>query len=341
MRMNQRPAATLALHQNKYLSVEDDETHAVVTVTAHDLSGALRGQAPEVAEVIAIDCSGSMGYPLEKIAVARRATKKAIDALRDGVHFAVVAGTETATVVYPAERRMAVATAETKLAAKKAVGYLDASGGTAMGTWLWLADELLREHPTAVRHVILLTDGQDLPQYRRTLDDALTKCRGNFVCDGRGIGDDYAPEELQRIVSTLLGSADAIVDDANLVTEFAEMMRTAMSKVLPDLHLRIRTMPYTRLRFVRQGFPNKTDLTPLGTPIDEQTTSFSTGSWSDGEEREFWICVEVDTAGRDMREDLQAAVIDLAIVRAGSTQPERFGSPEAIQVHLTDEPKLS
>jgi hypothetical protein len=339
--MNQQPAATLTIHQNKYLSADDDEMHAVVTVTAHELSGALWGQAPEAAEVIAIDCSGSMGYPMEKIVVARRATKQAIDALRDGVHFAVLAGTETATMVYPADRRLAVATTETKLAAKRAVEYLDASGGTAMGTWLRLADELLRRHPTAVRHVILLTDGQDLPQNRRTLDDALTECQGNFVCDGRGIGDDYAPAELQRIVSTLLGSADAIVEDADLVTEFAEMMRTAMSKVVPDLHLRIRTMPYTRLRSVKQGFPNKIDLSGLGTPIDERTTTFSTGSWRDGEEREFCICVEVDTAGRDMREDLQAAVVDMAIVRAGGTEPERCGSPEAIQVHLTDEPKLS
>ena len=33
---------------------------------------------------------------------------------------------------------------------------------------------------------MLLTDGQDLPKHRQTLDDALTACEGKFVCDGRG-----------------------------------------------------------------------------------------------------------------------------------------------------------
>jgi Ca-activated chloride channel family protein len=338
--MNDWAGIALTVSQNKYLAPDDDEMHAIVTVAAHDLPGGVGGQAAEAAEVIAVDCSGSMG-PANKIYVARAATGKAIDALRDGARFAIVAGTETARMVYPSQQRLAVADADTKRAAKAAVHSLHANGLTSIGTWLRLANDLLRTYPGAVRHVILLTDGQNLPQFRDILDEALAECEGNFVCDGRGIGDDYLPEELQRIVSTLRGSADAIVEDTDLVDDFAEMMRIAMSKVVPDLLLRIRTMPFTRLRYVRQVYPAEIDLTPFGTRVDDRTTAFSTGSWSDREEREFHVCLTTDLAGRQVGEDLQAAAVGLAIVRPGETEAERCGTPQAIKVRLTGDVTLS
>jgi hypothetical protein len=339
--MDDQLGFTLAVSQNKYLSVDDDEVHAILTVTACDLAGTPYGKSLEAAEVIVIDCSGSMGNPPTKIAAARRATAAAIDALREGVFFAVVEGTHTARTTYPIERKLVVATSETKNAAKGAVRRLEANGATAMGTWLRLADRLLAAHPSAVRHVMLLTDGQNLPEHKQDLDKALTVCEGKFVCDGRGIGDDYAPEELQRIVSTLHGSADAILDEADLVPDFAAMMRAAMSKVVPDVRLRIKTMPFARLRFLKQTFPTEIDLTGLGRPIDEQMTVFSTGSWGEGEEREFHVCLEVDRAELAPHEDFQAARVDLAIVHTATTKAEVRSKPEAIRVHRTDDVRLS
>ena len=48
-----------------------------------------------------IDCSGSMANPPTKMAAAKTATATAIDTLRDGVEFAVIAGRADATMVYP------------------------------------------------------------------------------------------------------------------------------------------------------------------------------------------------------------------------------------------------
>lgn len=42
--------------------------------------------------IIIVDRSGSMGEPTAKMDQAREATSAAIDAIRDGVAFAVVAG---------------------------------------------------------------------------------------------------------------------------------------------------------------------------------------------------------------------------------------------------------
>lgn len=332
---------TLAVSQNKYLSIEDDEIHAIVTVTARDLAGTLHGRAPEAAEVIAVDCSGSMGHPMTKMDAARRASAAAIDALRDGVSFALIEGTHIARMVYPQEERLTVATPATKAAAKRAVRHLTPGGGTAMGAWLRLADRLLDAHPAAVRHVMLVTDGQNLPEYRQGLDDALADCQGRFVCDGRGIGDDYEPEELRRIASALRGTADAVLADADLVAEFEGMMRAAMSKVVPDVRLQLRTMPFTQVAFVEQKFPTESNLTELGVPIDARTTGFSTGSWSEGEEREFHVCLRLTQADLPLKEDVLAALVDLAIVRAGAGESGACGGPGTIVMHRTDNPRLS
>jgi len=339
--MNDQFGFTLMVSQNEYLSVDDDEVHAILTITARDLAGTPHGQASEAAEVIVIDCSGSMGNPPTKIAAARRATAAAVDALREGTFFAIIEGTQTARTVYPTDQKMVVATPEMKNAAKRAVRRLEANGGTAMGTWLWLADQLLDAYPSAVRHAMLLTDGKNQPQHKNNLDEALSACAGKFVCDGRGIGDDYAPDELQRIVSTLRGSADAILDEGDLVPDFTAMMQAAMSKVVPDVQLRIKTMPFARLRFLKQVFRTEIDLTGFGMPIDEQMTAFSTGSWGEGEEREFHVCLDVDRTGLALHEDYQAARVDLAIVHAGSAQAEAHGKPEAIRVYRTDDVRLS
>jgi Ca-activated chloride channel family protein len=330
---------SLTVHQNEYLAPADTEMHAVLAVTAHGLSAAMSDTPPAAAEVIAIDCSGSMAYPPTKIAAARRATSAAIDALRDGVHFAVIKGQHTATLVFPTgQERMVVASPETKEAAKSVVRRLDPNGGTAMGTWLNLAGTLLDAHPKAIRHVMLLTDGKNETETPRELEEVLLAHEGRFGCDARGIGDDWSPRQLMRIVSVLHGSADAIREDHDLVDDFATMMHGAMSKVVPDIRLRIRTSRFARLRFLKQSFPVEADITELGTAIDEHTVEFSTGSWG-AETKHFRLCLEVNPAGLPTGQDVLAARADLAVVRSGTA--EQYGKAEAILVHWTDDARRS
>jgi Ca-activated chloride channel family protein len=330
---------SLTVHQNEYLAPADTEMHVVLAVTAHGLGAATNGTPPEAAEVIAIDCSGSMAYPPTKIAAARRATAAAIDALRDGVHFAVIKGQHTAELAFPTgDERMVMASPETKEAAKAVVRRLDPNGGTAMGTWLNLAGTLLDVYPKAIRHVMLLTDGKNETETPRELEEVLLTHEGRFVCDARGIGDDWSPKELMRIVSVLHGSADAIREDHDLVGDFATMMHGAMSKVVPDIRLRIRASRFARLRSLKQSFPVEADITELGTAVDDHTVEFSTGSWG-AETKHFRLCLEVDPAGLPTGEDMLAARADLAVVRSGTA--EEYGKAEAIRVHWTDDARRS
>ena len=110
------PGFTVDIDQNPYLPVGGRDVSAVVTVTADQTGTAPSGTTPVggSAEIIIVDCSGSMDYPPTKLAEARAATAAAVDVIRDGTYFAIVAGTSTSWPVYPQDGSMAVAGERTR-----------------------------------------------------------------------------------------------------------------------------------------------------------------------------------------------------------------------------------
>ena len=101
---------TIDVDQNQYLPEGCRDVSAVATVSSGaDVAIAAPGGGAGSAEIIIIDCSGSMDYPPTKMSQAKVATAAAIDVVRDGVGFAVVAGTSTAWPVFPPDGSMAVA----------------------------------------------------------------------------------------------------------------------------------------------------------------------------------------------------------------------------------------
>jgi len=183
---------TVDVDQNQYLPEGGRDVSAVVTVTA-PVTAPAAPAAPggaAAAEIIIVDCSGSMEYPHTKIVAARDATAAAIDVVRDGVGFAVVAGTSTAWSVFPPDGSMAIASPASRAAAKQAVAALRANGGTAIGLWLGLARQIFAGYPATLRHAILLTDGKNQHETPEQLAAALAQCEGAFSCDCRGVGTD-------------------------------------------------------------------------------------------------------------------------------------------------------
>src|SRR5205807_6352980 len=87
--------------QNPYLRRGATEVNAIISVATPSARAA--ALTDEAMEVFLIDCSASMTDPPSKLAAAREATARALDGLRDGTWFAVVAGRKTARVVYPEE----------------------------------------------------------------------------------------------------------------------------------------------------------------------------------------------------------------------------------------------
>jgi hypothetical protein len=240
-----------------------------------------------------------MEYPRTKIAEARAATAAAVDVVRDGAWFAVVAGTSTAWPVYPPDGSMAMADASSRAAAKQAVAALRANGGTAIGQWLRLARQIFGTCPAALRHAILLTDGKNQHETPEQLTAALRECEGVFSCDCRGVGTDWEVKELRTVSSALLGTVDIVPDPAGLAADFAAMMQTAMGKQVADVALRVWTPQHASLKFVKQVAPTVEDLTGRRTQVGQnpQSGDYPTGAWGPGESRDYHLGIAVNPAG--------------------------------------------
>src|SRR5262245_59589624 len=203
----------IEVYHNRYLPGGQQVMHAVLSIAATG-DAAAGGLAPTAAQVIMIDCSGSMGG--EKIDEARRATKTAVGLLRDEVAFAVVSGRKAATMVYPSTETMVPASPVTRAEARKAIMGLHASDGTAIGSWLELANRLLGGQSAEIKHGILITDGHNQHQKEHELARTLERCRGRFGCHVRGVGEDWSAETLWEIAEALLGNADGLPKPAEL-----------------------------------------------------------------------------------------------------------------------------
>ena len=181
--------------------------------------------------------------------------------MADGTYFTIVAGTEMAAPVYPEDGRPTQASDATRAAASHAVDSLQPNGGTAIGTWLAHVRQIAAQHPGALAHAILLTDGKDEHETPEELGEEIGLSEGEFTCDCRGVGTDWRVEELRAISSALLGSVDIVADPADLADDFAAMVRASMGKSIPDLTLRLWTPAGARVAFVKQVAPTVEDLT--------------------------------------------------------------------------------
>ncbi|WP_394434015.1 vWA domain-containing protein [Streptomyces sp. SGAir0957] len=320
------PQFSVEVYQNEYLPEGGREVNAIVTVTstgggtigtavgAPHLYSA--GAGPDAAVALMVDCSGSMDYPPTKMRGARDASAAAIDTLRDGVHFAVIAGTHVAKEVYPGAGRLAIADATTRDQAKQALRKLTAGGGTAIGTWLRLADRLLSSADVSIRHGILLTDGRNEHESPEDLRATLDACAGRFTCDARGVGTDWEVKEVTGVASALLGTADIVADPAHLASDFTQMMETAMGKEVADVSLRLWTPLGSEIKFVKQVAPTVGDLTGRRSEAGPRAGDYPTGSWGD-ESRDYHVCVQVPNA--EVGQEMLAARVSLVIPQPDGT----------------------
>ena len=331
---------TIDVFQNEYVPAGGRDVNAIVTVTSGRQPAAVA--APAASEIIVVDCSGSMNDPADKMAEAKGATAAAIDAIRDGVSFAVIAGNEKAHPVYPPDASLAVATPQTRDAAKQAVRGLQADGGTAIGQWLLLAHQIFtsgtpdEDGPMPVRHAILLTDGKNQHETPEKLAGAISWCEGTFSCDCRGVGTDWEVAELRKISTALLGTVDIVADPAGLAADFTSLMRTAMSKEISDVALRVWTPQHGHIKFLKQVAPAVDDVTGRRAAAGPQAGDYPTGAWGAGESRDYHLCVEVSPAG--VGQEMLAARVSLV---AGTPSGPQVLGQGLVRALWTDDEALS
>lgn len=305
-----RPEVTLRVEvaEEQYAP---DGAREILVLLGVSVLGLHTGAFPQPAdrtEVIVIDCSGSMLEPLHKMGDARRAAADAIALLPDGTHFALVQGTSTARIAYPATGAPGTvpASATSRDAGARAAQAMDAYGGTRIAAWLELVRHLLASRPqSAFHHVLLLTDGKDEHGERGELSRVLDACAPVFTCDVLGIGTDWDAAQLLEIAGRLGGRAQAVAPpDAGEGNEsalrrsreevaevFGDLVRSAVRRALPGLTLRVSPQPYLTVVGLRQINPTLRELTSHPAPEGAGQgpgirRAFPTGAW--GEESRWY-----------------------------------------------------
>jgi von Willebrand factor type A C-terminal domain/von Willebrand factor type A domain len=299
---------TVDVDHNPYLADGSGLVDAVVSIAVE--ADVVTDEPPERVEAIVIDCSTSMKTPAGKFDEAKRATIAAIDEMTDGTLFAIVAGTEKAAAVYPADGTPTPASDATRSAAAQAVESLTPNGGTAIGRWLAHLRGIAARHPGALTHAILLTDGKDEHETPEDLGREIGLSEGEFACDCRGVGTDWHVEELRSVSSALMGTVDIVADPADLADDFASMIRASMGKSISELTLRLWTPAGARVAFVKQVAPSVQDLSDRRVDAGNQCGEYPLGAWGH-EERDYHIQVEVQPADVG-REKLAARVTVVA-----------------------------
>ncbi len=271
--------------QNEYLSAGANEVHAIMTVTAGE------GTAPtSQGRLFGILCDVSGSMEGGKIAAAKSAMCKLVDMLPTDCNFFIVTGSEETTVV----ASVAPANANNKAQALAAIRTIGADGGTRISAWLQAALQQFRTMPGAVRHALLLTDGQNEKKDLHTLDDVLTACEGQFQCDCRGVGTDWEVEQLRQIAGKLLGTTDIIPSPTQIEADFRAILQKALAKTVSDVSLRLWTPQGATVKFCKEVSPEIVDLTGRARQTKPRVSEYPTGAWGRGESRDFHFCIEVN-----------------------------------------------
>jgi hypothetical protein len=318
--------------QNEFLPAGAETVDGIVTVRS---SGEGTGAGPsstQLLQMIIIDTSGSMTEEGgRKMRAAKSATQAAIDTIRDGAHFAVIGGNSAAYMIYP-HQGIALADERTRGEAKAVVNRVEAKGGTAIGTWLQAAAYLAGLQPQAIAHAVLLTDGKNQHEESHVLDQSIAGCVGLFQCDARGLGVDWAIDELRRVASALLGTVDIIPEPEEMEAEFTRLTEAAMGREVGSVELRLWTPKGSAIELVKQVAPSLEDLTGAARPVNPLTADYPLGAWSGNEERDYHVRVRIPV-GAIGDERLAARVM---LVVDGTEQPAAL-----VRAVWTDDEKLS
>jgi TusA-related sulfurtransferase len=275
---------TAQVFQNEYLPSGSGEVHAIMTVTAKEATrpatqGRLFG--------IICDCSGSMEG--QKIIAARGAMMRLVQMLPPDCGFFIIAGSDTARIVYP----LSLATDEHKKRAMAAIKDIRAVGGTLMSLWLRETLRQFQGAAGALKQALLLTDGQNEKDNAPYLETALKECEGVFQCDCRGVGTDWEVGQLRAIAGKLMGTTDIIPTPDHMEADFRAILAKAMSKSVSDVFVRLWTPQGARIKFLKQVSPEILDLTGKARQPKPQVQEFPTGAWGQDESRDFHFCIAV------------------------------------------------
>ena len=280
-----RQGATVAefrteVFQNEFLSEGATDVHAIVTVTSSGAGTAGAASATgTVAEIVMVDTSGSMQGP--NIDAAKYAAQVAVDQIADGTWFAIIGGSHVAQRAFPYPNApVAIVQMEpgARREAKRAISLMSPSGGTAMSTWLRLADQVFAR---AAGDAAARDPAHGRPQRVGTPRRALERDPGRHralpvrrpwgrcqVGGGRAARD--------RVGTARHGRPDR--QPGRYRGGLPPAVAASMSKGVADAELRVWAPQGAQVLFVRRVAPSVEDLTGRRTEVNALTGAYPTAT---------------------------------------------------------------
>jgi Ca-activated chloride channel family protein len=192
--------------------------------------------APPVNLCIVIDRSTSMqGARLDQV---KASVLQVIDSLRDNDTFSVVAYSDKAEVVVPAQQGNAE-----KTLAKAKVSTIKASGGTEIlqGLMVGLTELHQRLSSSAVNHLILLTDGRTYGDEDDCILLAMLAATDGIGITGLGIGDEWNDKFLDELATCTGGNAAYVSGPDQVKTFIWEKVRGLGATYAERLTIQVTT----------------------------------------------------------------------------------------------------
>ncbi len=235
---------TAQVFQNEYLADGATDVHAVVSVDVRQR----RRRRPGPARVRRRRSSSSTPSGLDGVAVAaqirgrpRRCPGRDLDEIVDGTLVRVIVGRHTAGAgPIPSRRHGAHGRRAPANERSSRYAVLNASGGTAIGTWLRAGDPAVprRARPRSAT-LILLTDGKNESEEPWRLGQAIEAARACSSATRAASAPTGWSRSCVRSPPALMGSVDLIADPDEMEADFASMIRSAMSRGVATATLRV------------------------------------------------------------------------------------------------------
>jgi len=273
-----------ALVQQKVLSGSDGQVAVSLTVGAAEIGPSDRVPVRHADMVIVLDRSGSMEG--QKIRDARQAVLRFIERLTDQDRLALVAYSNSASVVFP----LAAMDDAHRSLARKAIEEIAAGGGTNLGGGLQLGIEALTRVPSGgrQRRVVLISDGlanQGITDPRSLGNMAAGAVEQHYTVSTVGVGYDFNEGLMTAIADHGAGRYTFLENPDSFSRVFEKEFESARLVAASGLELRVPLHGGLQL-LQAGGFPIR---------VQDGAAVIRLGDLTSGERRTLFLTYKVPT----------------------------------------------
>src|SRR5262245_29867104 len=186
---------------------------------------------------LVIDRSSSMRG--DRLSQVKDAAGKIIDQLSQDDYFSLVVFNDRADVVVPAQR------VADKSDLKRAVGTVEAAGGTEMANGLGLALQEIQKPMLSrgISRLLLLTDGRTYGDESRCVEIARRAQNRGIGLTALGIGTEWNEDLLETMTARENSRAQYIASAQEITTVFTDELKRMHSIFAQKVHLQIAARP--------------------------------------------------------------------------------------------------